>query len=612
MSGSWTWRLWQIPWLLLSLPHRAIEGAERVPAWLLGLVPIAVVAWAATATYDPRVYPGGDNALYWALGRSLVEGFEYRDLGAPGAPYETSIPWGFPLLIAAGMLVLPDGYPYLKIVCWLSMVGAFACLWGLLQSVLRGYRGVALLALLALAVNHRLVTFSSLLLTEAPFLLFSTGALLAFEVYRRRWTERWWGVIPPALLASYGYLVRPAGVALVAALLGYLALTRRWRVLGIALVVVLVVDGSWHLRSLMVPSESENLYLSYLVKQNKYQTDDATVDAGGLVERVTHNVRAYTVGPLHRLSLGFKWRDRPGISPIVLPMLVLIGAGYALTLSRAGPVHLYVPFYLGVILLWLPESVKDRYLAMIFPFLLPLALFGLYRSLELRWPRVAAWAVLGLFAVMFYFQGGRVLVKAERYEAVREAFAEGSHEVGLRRSHRSYVQMCEWIRDHAPEGAIIAGRKPRLAYLYSGHQAERITFSEDPEEVYAWLVDNRIDYVLLDRLDSQVKDTRIRVIPTQLAYHEHFADVYASFIGDRIALFSPDEAVIEAHRAERAEYRRKLQDKRQGRTPPTAGREGEGADGLHAVGGDEEGLEVDEEPPGEAGSDTDEDGGDEE
>lgn len=596
MSGGWTWGLLRLPGQLLTLPQRALEGAERIPAVWLGILPVGLVAVVAAATFDPRVYPGGDNALYWALGRSLLETFEYRDLGAPGSPYETSIPWGFPLLIAAGMAVLPDGYPYLKIVCWLSMVGAFACLWGLLQFVLKGHRGVALLALLALAVNHRLVTFASMLLTEAPFLAFSMGALLAFEVYRRRWAERWWGVVPSAVLASYGYLVRPAGVALVAALLGYLVLCRRWKVLGIALAVVIVVDGSWHVRSAMVPSESENLYLHYLVKKNKYQTDDVTVDAGGIVDRITHNAKAYTVGPLHRLSLGFKWKNRPGISPIVLPMLVLIGAGYALTLSRAGPIHLYVPFYLGVILLWLPESVKDRYLAMVFPLLLPLALFGLYRSLALRWPTVGAWAVVGLFSLMFYFQGGRAWVKAERYEAVREAFEDGQHEVGRRRSYRSYVHMCEWIRDHAPEDAILGARKPRLAYLYSGRQAVRTTYSEDPEEVYAWFVDNGIDYVLLDRLDSQVEDTRIRMIGTQMEYHDHFADVFASFLGDRIALFSPDTAVIEAHRSERADFQRRLREKRLGRTPPT--RSSTGADGLHPLGGDETGDrgDTDEDP----------------
>ena len=603
MTGDWAARLMQLPWLLWSLPARALEGAERIPALWLGLLPVGLVAVVASATFDPRVYPGGDNALYWALGRSLFESFEYRDLGAPGSPYETSIPWGFPLLIAAGMALLPDGYPYLKIVCWLSMVGAFACLWGLLQFVLKGYRGVAVLALLALAVNHRLVTFASMLLTEAPFLLCSMGALLAFEVHRRRWADRWWGVVPAAAMASYGYLIRPAGVALVAALLGYLVLSRKWKTLGVAMVVVGILAGSWHVRSALVPSESENLYLSYLVKKNKYQTDDATVDAGGIVDRVTHNARAYTVGPLHRLSLGFKWKNRSGISPIVLPMLVLIGAGYALTLGRAGPIHLYVPLYLGVILLWLPESVKDRYLAMIFSLLLPLALFGLYRSLALRWPHAAAWVTVGLFALMFYFQGGRAAVKAERYAAVREAFDEGQHEVGRRRSYRSYVQMCEWIRDNAPEDAILGARKPRLAYLYSGRQAVRTTFSEDPDEVYGWFVDNGIDYVLLDRLDSQVEDTRIRMIGAQLKYHDHFADQFATFLGDRVAMFSPDTEVIEDYRAQRADFQRRLREKRLGRTPPS--QVTTGADGLHPMegGGEPSGGDTDEDP------DLDQEGG---
>jgi hypothetical protein len=587
VNGSPFERWMRLPALVLSAPRLALEAAQRVPPWWLGSIPVAVVAVLTAMAYDPRVYPGGDNALYWALGRSLAETLEYRDLGAPGAPYETSIPWGFPLLIAAGMQVLPDGYPYLKIVSWLSMAGAFACLWGFLRYLLPENRGVALLAMLLLAVNHRLLVFASLLLTEAPFLLFSMAALLAFEVYRRRWAERWWGVAPSALLASYGYLVRPAGVALVAALLGFLVLSRRWKATAVALGVVVLLAGSWHVRSVLVPSESENLYLSYLVKRSKYQTDESKAGVADLVARVSHNAQAYTRSPLHRLTVGTKWKDRTRLSPVVLPMLALIAVGFVFSLRRAGPVHLYVPLYLAVILLWLPESVKTRYLAMLFPLLLPLALYGLHRLLALRLPNVAAWAVLLAFLFMGYFHGVRMSRKVDSYTAVRQAYRAGEHEVRQRRSYRSYVQMCDWLRDNTPQDAVLGARKPRLAYLYSGRQAVRITFETDPAEVYPWLVDNGIDYVLLDRLDSQVEDTRIRMLATQLEYSDHFADMFSSFLGDRVARFSPDPAEIEAHRAEKAAYQRKLLNKR-GREefPPAPAGPGE-ADDTEDDGGEE-------------------------
>ncbi len=562
MNGSSLERWTELSGLVLSLPRLALEAAQRVPPWWLGSIPVAVVAVLTAMAYDPRVYPGGDNALYWALGRSLAETLEYRDLGAPGAPFETSIPWGFPLLIAGGMLVLPDGYPYLKIISWLSMAGAFACLWGFLRYQLPENRGVMLLAVLLLALNHRLLVFASLLLTEAPFLLFSMAALLAFEVYRRRWAERWWGVAPSALLASYGYLVRPAGVALVAALLGFLVLSRRWKATAVALGVVVLLAGSWHVRSVVVPSDSENLYLSYLVKRSKYQTDEAKVGAADLVARVSHNAQAYARSPLHRLTVGTKWKDRTRLSPVVLPMLAMIAVGFFFSLRRPGPVHLYVPLYLAVILLWLPESVKTRYLAMLFPLLLPLALYGLHRLVGQRWPTVAAWAVLLAFLFMGYFHGVRISRKVDSYTEVRRSYRAGEHEVRQRRSYRSYVQMCEWLRDNAPDDVILAARKPRLAYLYSGRQAVRVTFETDPAEVYPWLVDNEIDYVLLDRLDSQVEDTRIRMLATQLEYSDHFADMFSSFLGDRVARFSPDVDEIAAHRAEKAAYQRKLLHKR--------------------------------------------------
>jgi hypothetical protein len=540
-----------IPRALLQLPHRLFVRLQRSRSWLVALPILALAVLLMAEAFDPRVYNGGDNALYWALGRSIAEQGEYRDLGAPGQPSETSIAWGYPALLALGMKVLPGGgtpagYTHLKWISFAALLAAFACLWGLLQHLLRGHRALAAAVLLLCVVNYRLLCYGSLLLTEAPYLLFSLGALLAFEGYRSRADARWWGILPAISLASYAYLIRPVGAALVAALLGYLLLSRRWLALAVALVVVAGVAGSWHVRCWVTPSDEENLYLSYLVKESKFQAGDERVDAGGIVQRVKSNAYNYARRPLTQLSLASKWK-KPQLHWIAVVMTALIAVGFGVSLARPGPLHLYLPLYGCLLLAWLPESVKDRYLAMIFPLLLALALLALWWLLR-RWPSLAAWAVIALVWTMLVPQVTLTEVKLARCQTVRDAWADGYEHKLRRRSYRSYVQLCKWVGRRAKNGVVLAARKPRLAYYYSGCAAVRVTYAGAPDEVFSWLVENEVDYLLLDHIDTRVTPTRDRMKATLEAYPDHFLQVYETSGRDTVWRFESDPGDLELHR----------------------------------------------------------------
>ena len=529
---------------VLSAPLRVFRFVDRQNVWVVGLLPMVLAAVLMAEVFDPRVYNGGDNTLYWALGKSLAETGEYRNLGAPGQPLETSIPWGFPAWLATGMKVLPDGtapdaYVRLKGITWFAMLGGLLCLWMFLQHLLRGHRTLALLVMLLCVVNYRLIVYAALLLTEAPYLLLSLGCLLAFEWYRHRAPTRWWGIIPSATLAAYAYLVRPAGVSLVVALLGYLALSRRWTALVAALLVVAALDGSWHVRCLVTPSEEENLYLSHLVKQSKWQAGEERVDAGGFVDRLAINTYNYVRRPLTQITLGHKWKEER-LHPVAIAMLPLIVLGFVLTLTRAGPLHLYLPLYLFVLAAWLPESVKDRYLVMVYPLLLALAALAAWWLVSLKWPRLAPVVVLALAATLFLPQLTLTLGKMERCEVIQDYFERGYDQKYRNRSYRSYVKICGWLGKHADKDTILAARKPRLAYYYSGHQAIRTTYASDPDEVFDWLVTEEVDYLVLDHIDGRVMPTRERLLPTLQAYPDHFAMVYETSVHDSVWRFHPE------------------------------------------------------------------------
>ena len=527
---------------VLSAPLRLFRFIDRQNPYLVGIVPLALLVHLMLGAFDPRVYNGGDNALYWALGRSLATLGEYRNIGAPGAPFETSIPWGYPAMLALGMKVLPDGYVYLKAIPWACMLGAMICLWCFLQHLLRGHRTLALLVMLLCVANYRLIVYAALLLTEAPYLLLSMGCLLSFEWFRQRVPDRWWGILPAASCASFAYLVRPAGVALVVALVGYLALSRRWVALTVTTLVILALPGTWHVRCLTTPSDEENLYLSYLVKKSKWQADDEKVDTAGIIDRVGLNAYNYARRPLTQLSLGRKWKE-PRLHPIAIGLALLIALGFVLSLVRPGPVHLYLPLYTCVLLAWLPESVKDRYLAMIYPLLMALAALALWWLLAFLWPRLAPLVVAAAALMLLMPQLRLCDKKIERCEEIRSEFVRGYDQQFRRKSYRSYVKMCTWLSKQSRRDAVLAARKPRLAYYYADRPALRVTLAVEPKEVFQWLVDEEIDYVILDHIDGRVKPTRDRLKPTINAYPEHFTRVYKTDVRDSVFQFRAELTV---------------------------------------------------------------------
>ncbi len=522
----------------MDLALLLLRWLDRWPRWAAIGFPAVVAGISTSVCHDPRVYHGGDNVLYWALGRSLLEHHAYLNLVAPGEPFETSVPWGLPGLLAGVMALFPEQYGALKLFSWAAMVGAFVALGAFLQHLLRGHRGIAMLTLLICALNQRLVVYGGLVLSEAPFLALSAGALLAYEAYRNRWPDRWLGVAPAALLASYAYLVRPIGISLVAALLGALLLGRRWRALAVALLIVVAVDGSWHVRCLLHPSDEPNLYVDNLTRRSKFQEGDETIDLVGLVERLAHNAAAYMDQPMKEMTLshGYRWLDFQDLATV---LLILAAVGFAVTLNRAGPVHLYVPLYLLALLAWLPEVIKTRYLALVYPVLLAWMLLGLWRLLATFSPRSAAVSVVVTALLLMSFNGTRLQQMSPRYAAIRAAHETGYPDAGRPGRVTSYIQMCLWVEESGRADTILAARKPRLAYFYTGRKAVRVPYANDPAEVFAWLVEHEIDYLLLDRIDSATEKTRKRLQPTLDAYPDHFREEFKTSSGDRVMLFSP-------------------------------------------------------------------------
>ncbi len=250
-----------------------------------------------------------DAGVYYLLGTSLSEGYGYRIPSEPGSPEAVQYPPLLPAFVALHQRVLGTTEPAL-VGPWLrwsyavmSLVFALAVL-----CLARKYLPPALaVAATALCLLHHLTVFlSDLLFTELPFALLSVCLVLVSSGDPNR-SRPWLREAGAFALAAAGFLLRTAGVALLAAWVLEALLRRRW-VLALSRAVLAVIPVMlWQMHVSRVAESAEYRHPAYDYQRASYQFYNVSyaenvslvdpfrpelgrVNAGSLVARAARNL----------------------------------------------------------------------------------------------------------------------------------------------------------------------------------------------------------------------------------------------------------------------------------------------------------------------------------
>jgi len=451
--------------------------------------------------FTPRPHSGGDNAGYVTLAHSLLERGAYLELWDPDEPPHTKYPPVFPLFLAAAVLLGAKGWAALKLVPAMATVLAvgFALLWARERRGLAMGLGVALL----LGLSESVVYYSQWVLSDPAFLALTLGALWALEKADRDREgegakvgfDPWMGV--GIVLVTLAYLTRSAGLPLAVATVGWLLLERRWKGLAVVVVVFGIPAFLWWLRGAVVGGGD---YVSEFWLVDPYQPYLGTVGLGGLVERAAANLGRYPTSIIPGGIVGDGWPFLPPLG-IGLGLLALVG-WIRCVRDRIRVAELFLPLYLGLILLWPLAWSGDRFSLP----LLPLLFFYSGEALSWtlgsvpKWSRVvvpgAAILVLAVPAGLTWNNMARPALEC------REATRTGHPLECLPSAEAEYRSLAEWSRRNLPDGAVVTTRKPRIFYLMSGVKAQSIPLVQDQDEFLALLEEKGSRYVSLDRLDG--------------------------------------------------------------------------------------------------------------
>jgi hypothetical protein len=241
-------------------------------------------------------------------------------------------------------------------------------------------------------------------------------------------------------------------------------------------------------------------YISEFWLVDPYQPHLGTVGLGGLIQRGGQNLVAYVTRIIPAGILG------DGI-----PLLAPIGLGFALfslvgwircLRGRVGVAELFLPLYLGLVLLWPQAWSGDRFSLPLLPlmFFYAVVAYGwLTGSLPSRVRAVGAGVLFLLAAIPSGLEWNRM---ARDAGSCREFTASGSPTRCLSQGQAEYFALAEWSGKNLQPGASVTTRKPRTFFVLSGVKARSIPLVQGADEFIGRIREGGTEYLTLDALDG--------------------------------------------------------------------------------------------------------------
>ncbi|KPK63554.1 hypothetical protein AMJ83_06510 [candidate division WOR_3 bacterium SM23_42] len=434
--------------------------------------------------FDPKLFTGGDNAVYAILARSIARGKGYKDLYLPDEQPHTQYPFGFPLLLAPLVLIFGTNVLMLKCLVLLTGVAAFYFMCKICESLFRGKSYIILSMFISIPI---FAIYNHWILSEMPFLFFSLGA-----VYLLMKTSAGRGhfYYLAFMFAIFAFFIRAAGISLILGITVWLLVKGRYKQLAIFIILFLIIFVPWQIRNAGITTSGG--YLDQLLAKNPYQMEAGRITLLGLMTRVWDNLVLYAFTILPVSLMPFLKQGSVAVM-VGLLFVALTGIGFFWRAKNLTVFEFYFTFGVLVLLGWPKVWSSDRFLLPILPIFLIYAYFGLSWLKE----KINFKYMIEVFAGIFVlFNILEILPMVRQAIQDNTAYLKGDLHAGYTADWQRYFELIAWMQHNIPKDRIIMARKPEFVYLLSGHKSFRYPFTTNQEEVARAIA--RCDFVVLD------------------------------------------------------------------------------------------------------------------
>lgn len=362
-----------------------------------------------------------------------------------------------------------------------------------------GKPGIAIGAGVLVALSPEIVSLGREVLSDTPFWLFTTIALIALlkvedadgSTGKEPATDGWrWELLASVAIVA-AYFTRSAGLPLLLAALVWFVIRKRKRAVLILLATSIPFILAWWLRGRSHPGSG---YLGPFLYIDPYVPSRGTIGPHDLLVRLQQNLLKYRLIHIPRIIIGQPF----GGAFVGTAIAVLAAFGWVLRMRKPGVAELWTFFYMGLVLLWPVSWAAARFLLAIIPIL------ALYTAESIGFllsftpgPRVTGTLVIAALVGVMMPGVAHHLRDGER---CRAEYADGNEFPCTEPIFRDFFLTAVAVKGHLPPGSVVFSRKPTLFYLYSGYQSRLYPLSAVPDSLFAEADRIHAKYVVIDQI----------------------------------------------------------------------------------------------------------------
>ncbi len=459
------------------------------------LYPFLIVlsfAFIYSYIYDAKINLGGDNAGYYILGKSIASGQGYSNIHMPGNPPHNHFPPGYPSILSFFMWVFSEDIGFLKSMNGLFLLGSSLVMFYILKDILKNSR-LAFLGAVLMLFNMHLLSYSTIMMSEIPFLFFSLLIIYFFiQTINQDKPFQQPQLYVVIALSAYAFHIRTAGLALIGGIVLYLLLRRQFAYLGAYLGGFILLCLPWFLRGRNLGG---NGYIQQLFMKNPYRPEEGMMDVSDFFGRFFENLGRYISKEIPNgmfPSIQVDYRADIEVSGILLGLsfLALIVFGL-IKLPRYR--SLFIWYFIGtfgILLLWPEVWFGIRFVLPLLPFFTFFFFYGIYEILNFLSKKIALDLQVNPLILL-----ASVLLFMPQLKALNAS-------AGKRYDSRfqNYFDMADWVKNNTAPNAVICCRKPSLFYLFASRKTVRYQSTMDYNAFIQDLNKKEVTHVVVDAL----------------------------------------------------------------------------------------------------------------
>ncbi|WP_298866589.1 hypothetical protein [uncultured Gimesia sp.] len=483
------------------------------------MIVILLLFTAMTAARLNKLYSFvPDSADYVLMARGLVNNLNYRQIDFPGEPYFTVRPPGLSMLLTPAAIISPYNAIFAKLTVMLTAIMMLVLQYVLMRRLEHDENDLQpdrkssiawpiLFVILLIATNPHIVFFSTIIMSEIPFMAFSLAIIYLISLDEERISKR--NLILLTGLLMFLPLIRNVGIALILAI-GIWSITKRKR--WPYLISVFCSSATiilWMLRNHFLKSDFSTSSTITVIKSNGVGGTLLSMLNRSLnyFESVCQSIIPDTPGviPTYERYLLDGNHVLPGPQLIYYSISIFVIAisvyGMLKCWERGGALSLlYISITFGILSLW--PWIQPRYILPLIPIILaflPIGFISLGKRLASKRRRTA-----NIFAGIIILSGISLV-----YSQVKTDYSmiyanqqfiskdEEFYQTHFPSSHFSnFVEAGHWIKQHTSKNARILTSRPEVATTANRFQKQIYFEKTNPEKLHELIQSFKAKYLV--------------------------------------------------------------------------------------------------------------------